>query len=369
MKNQKNPFTPAFGSEPLFLAGREKIIADILEGLENGPGDPNRASILIGTRGSGKTVLLTKIANEASRIGWVSANVTAESGMLDKILEQVEHNGREFLPAKAKSRLTEIHAFGVGFSTENIPPRKSSWRLQMTQYLDLLAEYQIGVLITVDEIDAKQPEMIALVSNFQHFIREKREVALIMAGLPGKTLRMFQDKDISFVRRAFQHRLDSIPITDVKTAIRKTIESSGRKIESDALEAAAVYTKGFPFLIQLVGYHTWRQSPEHKIITLADVDSGIESSEENMESMILETTVRELSEKDLAFLIAMLPDAAESKMSDITERMGIDTNLAGQYRLRLLKQGVIEEYGRGRVQFAMPLIKDYLVKYYQNQIH
>jgi len=364
MKNHKNPFTPAFGSEPLFLAGREQIITDILEGLENGPGDPNRASILIGPRGSGKTVLLTKIANEASQIGWISANVTAAPGMLEKILEQTEQNGGELLPVKARKRLSEIHAFGVGFSVENIPARKASWRLLMTQYLDLLAEHQAGVLITVDEIDAKQPEMIDLVADYQHFVREKREVALLMAGLPGKTLQMFQDKDISFVRRAFQHKLDSIAISDVKTAIRKTIESSGRKINEDALESAAAYTKGFPFLIQLVGYHTWRQSPEHKVITIADVNFGIESSEEYMDRMILDTTVSELSEKDLEFLLAMLPDAAESKMRDITNRLGISTNLTGQYRLRLIKQGVIEEYGRGRIQFAMPLIREYLTKYY-----
>ena len=367
MKNYKNPFTPAFGSEPLFLAGREQIISELLEGLSNGPGDPNRASILIGPRGSGKTVLLTKIANEASQIGWIPANVTAASGMLEKILEQIEQNGGEFLPAKAKKRLSEIHAFGVGFSIENIPERRSSWRLQMARYLELLAEHQIGVLITVDELDAKQPEMITLVSDFQHFVREKREVALLMAGLPGKTLQMFQDKDISFVRRAFQHKLDAIGNTDVKNAIRKTIVSSGRTINDDALEAAASYTKGFPFLIQLVGYHTWRQSPECKVVTIADVDSGIESSEEYMARMILDTTVSELSEIDLAFLLTMLPDEAESKMSDITNRMGITTNLAGQYRLRLIKQGVIEEYGRGRVQFAMPLLKDYLIKYYSTK--
>ena len=364
MKNHKNPFTPAFGSEPLFLAGREQIISDILTGLENGPGDPNRASILSGPRGSGKTVLLTKIANEASRIGWVSANVTAASGMLEKILEQIEHNGGEFLPAKAKKRLSEIHAFGIGFSVENVPERKSSWRLQMSKYLDLFAEHQIGVLITVDEIDANQKEMIKLVADFQHFVRERREVALLMAGLPGKTLRMIQDKDISFVRRAFQHKLDLIAIADVKTAIRKTVESSGREIGNGALDMAAAYTKGFPFLIQLVGYHTWRQSPERKGITIEDVESGIECSEEYMERMILDTTVRELSEKDLEFLLAMLPDSAESKMNDITERMGVTTSLAGQYRLRLIKQGVIEEYGRGRVQTTMPLIKECLKKHF-----
>jgi len=362
MQKKKNPFTPAFGSEPLFLAGRNQIIEDILGGLENGPGDPNRASILIGPRGSGKTVLLTKIANEATEIGWISANVTASPGMLEKILEQIEQNGKEFLPVKAKKRLSEIHAFGVGFSLENIKERKQSWRMTMTKYLELLAEYKTGILMTVDEIDVKQPELVGLVSDFQHFVREKREAALIMAGLPGKTLQMFQDKSISFVRRAFQHKLDAIGLVDVKAAIRKTVESSGRKINDDALERASVYTKGFPFLIQLVGYQTWNISGDGKAITLRDVDLGIESSEEYMERMILDVMVKDLSEGDRSFINAMLCDENVSKISDITERLGISANLAGQYRLRLIRQGIIEEYGRGCVQFAMPLLREYLIR-------
>jgi hypothetical protein len=58
----------------------------------------------------------------------------------------------------------------------------------------------------------------------------------------------------------------------------------------------------------------------------------------------------------------MLPDDKESKISDIIERLGCSANFAAQYRLRLIKQGVIEEYGRGKVQFAMPLLKEYLAK-------
>ena len=79
----KNPFTPTFGSIPLQLAGRDSVIRDILDGLDNGPGDPNRATIFVGARGSGKTVLLAKIAEEASANGWISANVNAAPDMLD----------------------------------------------------------------------------------------------------------------------------------------------------------------------------------------------------------------------------------------------------------------------------------------------
>jgi hypothetical protein len=62
-----NPFTPTFGSEPVLLAGRERYIDDVLSGLKNRPGDPNRTTIFTEPRGSGKTVLLSRIASEAPR--------------------------------------------------------------------------------------------------------------------------------------------------------------------------------------------------------------------------------------------------------------------------------------------------------------
>jgi len=359
-----NPFTPAFGSEPVILAGREEIISDILGGLGNGPGDPNRSTILIGPRGSGKTVLLTKAANESEQIGWITARVTASENMLSSILEQTLNNGKEFLPKKSKTTLTELHALGAGFSLETVKESNPSWRMRMTKILDIFEESNIGLLITVDELDAKQPEMVMLVRDFQHFVSEKREIALLMAGLPGKTLQMFQDKNISFVRRAFQHYLDAIPLPDVKEAIRKTIEASGRSIEEEALKMATSYTNGFPFLIQLIGYHMWRQSSDEKNISLSDVLKGIECSDDYMEKMILETTIKDLSDRDIEFLNAMLPDSDESRISDIITRMNVTASAAGQYRLRLIRQGVIEEFGRGKVRFAMPLLKEYMLRNY-----
>jgi hypothetical protein len=212
-------------------------------------------------------------------------------------------------------------------------------------------------------VDAKLPEMVSLVANYQHFIRENRNVSLIMAGLPGKVLQMFHHKSISFVRRAFQHRLDLIGTEEVKLALRLTIEASGRKIDADALCEAAKYTGGFPFLIQLIGYHIWRQSPTGKTISLKDVHNGIALANEDMDRMILETTVRELSRKDIAFLRAMANDESISSMSDIAARLDMTPVQAGQYRLRLIKQGVIEEYGRGVVRFSLPLLKDYLLRH------
>jgi hypothetical protein len=43
---------------------------------------------------------------------------------------------------------------------------------------------------------------------FQHFVWERREVALLLAGLPQQVSALLRDKQVSFLRRAFQHRLE-----------------------------------------------------------------------------------------------------------------------------------------------------------------
>jgi hypothetical protein len=359
-----NPFTPAFGSIPRYMAGRGEIIDDVLKGLGNGPGDPNRATILVGPRGSGKTVLLSSISLAASENGWVTASVTAEDDMLESILEQAKRNAAHLLPVKARKRITGIQAFGFGVSLETIPATAPSWRMRMSDLLDVLAGNGTGLLISVDEADVKFPDMVTLISVFQHFAGERREVALLMAGLPGKVLQMFQHDSISFVRRAFQHDLGTIGMQEVKLAIKKTVESSGRSISQDALEAAADYTGGFPFLIQLIGYYAWQQTDGKKKIATHDIENALLVSEEKMDRMILDSTIKEISKGDLEFLLAMLPDEGESSIAEIRSRLNISSASVAQYRLRLIRLGIIEPYGRGKVQFQMPLLKKYLMKHY-----
>jgi hypothetical protein len=142
------------------------------------------------------------------------------------------------------------------------------------------------LLFTVDEVTAKEKEMVTLVDAFQHFVREKRNVAMIMAGLPNNVIQLFQHDSISFLRRAFRRNLDSISIPEVKVAVKKTIELTGRTINSDALDTAAAATQGFPFMIQLVGYHMFNQSKKKRII-LDDAVSGIEIARADMENMII----------------------------------------------------------------------------------
>jgi len=360
-ENIKNPFTPTFGSIPLMLAGRKEVMNNILAGLDNGPGDPNRATIFVGARGTGKTVLLAKIAEEASARGWISANVNANPGMLDEIIIQIKDNAKEFLAPESLSYITSIGlgSFSISRSTK-ASARKSTWRSELTAIIKELNEKGVGLLITVDEVNIETEEMSSLVVAFQHFVRERREVALIMAGLPQKVSDLLRDDSISFLRRAFQHHLNPIEESEVRYSLKKTIEFSGRKIENIALDLAAKKTEGFPFLIQLIGYQMWRQNPGRKQITFEDAVEGVVAAQVDLERMVFARTYRDLSDKDLAFINAMLDDSEYSKMSDIAERLNVSTKFASVYRKRLIEQGIIGSRGHGKVAFDLPMFKEYL---------
>ena len=70
---------------------------------------------------------------------------------------------------------------------------------------------------------------------------------------------------LTFLRRAERHTLADVPLPEVRTALRSTISESGRQIEDDALDLATEATGGYPFMIQLVGYHGWRKAEDDKI--------------------------------------------------------------------------------------------------------
>ena len=79
-------------------------------------------------------------------------------------------------------------------------------------------------------------------------------------------------------------------------------------------------------------------------------------------SYVLESTYRDLSDGDLAFLKAMLPDEGASSMRDIAERLGKSSSYASTYRERLLRQGVIGEPDRNAVGFELPGFREFLIE-------
>ena len=273
MEYSKNPFTPTFGSVPPFLAGREHILRDINRGFINGPGDPNLSTIFTGARGTGKTALLSLLSETALEHGWIAANVSAMPGMLEDIIERTKEAADSYL-SQPHARINGVQIGPVGIDWTYAQEAQGNWRTRMNGIFKQLEKHDIGLLITIDEVTVDLEEMLQFASVYQHFVREGKKVALLMAGLPYKVSALLRNDSVSFLRRSQYHQLGRITDVEIANAFRKTVEAVGRSITPEALEDAVKAVDGFPYMMQLVGYRTWDVSENSPQISASDVQQG-----------------------------------------------------------------------------------------------
>lgn len=357
----RNPFTPGFGTTPLFLAGRKHILDDMRHAFENGPGDPNLSTIFVGARGTGKTALLSGVEVEAGLAGWISVHVIARPGMLETIYEQALIAAEHLREQAANRQLAGIEVGGLlGIHWENSSRQAMGWQTRMGMLLDELSRYNTGLLVVVDEVKASVDEMLELASTYQIFVGEGKRVALVMAGLPSHVSALVTNEDVSFLRRARHRRLTRIDDGEIELAFRMTAESMGKPVHEQGLRLASSAIQGFPYMLQLVGYYAWALANNSDVILPNHVLEGISYARRELADGVFDATYRELSKGDRAFVHAMLEDEEESRLSDIAKRMGKSNSYASSYKLRLLNHGVIEETLRGCFVFSIPFFREWL---------
>lgn len=355
-----NPFTPVVGKVPLHMAGRELIIADVETALAGTGNDPAIISLLVGPRGTGKTALLSYLAQSAESSGWISARVTCVKGMLDDILIRTRRAARHLVgvePSRKVKGVSIADLFSVDL--EDSPHEPANWRSRMDDLLDALAECETGLLVTIDEVNPGIEEMTTLVAAFQHFLDEGKKVALIMAGLPYGVSSLLSGKSTSFLRRAARYELQALNDYEVQEALIRTMGDGGKSFEPNALDAAVQATKGFPFMLQLVGYRAWRMAGDSSVVSLTNVRDAASVARKELEQRVYEAVWFELSEADKSFLLAMTCDAGVTRQADLVVRLGKPSGHVSRYKKRMLQQGVIQERSRGVLEFCLPGFKEY----------
>ena len=361
-----NPFKPSFGVSPPLLVGRDDLLDEFAEALDDGPCSPARATIYTGARGSGKTVMLNAVEDRAREQGWVVISETASPGFVDRIVRQhLPGLLRDFDPGAVRRRLTGITgplgAGGATWSAVEAHLADAGLRNQAALLTDLLAENGAGLLITLDEIHRNQiGELRELATTVQHAFREERELAFVGAGLALAVSDVVNDEVLTFLRRAERHHLGSVGREDVARAIREPVEANGRQLADDVLAEMVEGTRGYPFLIQLVGARVWRRHPSAPEVSMDDARLGVTDALRRLGSLVHEPALADASDIDKSFLLAMARDDGPSKMADIQRRLDVDVNYASQYRLRLIAAELIEPVRRGYVDFALPYLREYL---------
>lgn len=362
-----NPFSPTFGASPPELAGRDDVIEAIEDALETGPTHPDYSALLIGARGTGKTVMLEAIEERARAQGWLTISETAfPTGLPGRLAVHAADLLNQLDDDEPRWRVTGLKAASVGVTIEH--PDDEAHPVGLRSLLaalgDALSRRETGLLITIDELQAgEMNEVREFGSTFQHLARrEGRPIAFIGAALPSIEDGLLAGDAATFLQRCSIHEIGPLNPAETRDAIVKPIYGHGACIDQQGLDAAVAATSGYPFMVQLVGFHSWKAAQDPSAgITLAEVSTGIDEAGRRLGRLVLGPTWKDLSEVDRNFLIAMTSDQGESKLADIADRLEVTTSYAGVYRQRLLKAAVITATGKGRIAFTHPATRDWIL--------
>ena len=370
-----NPFKPTAGKMPPILIGRQSIIDDFKEGLENGAGAPGRLMLITGQRGYGKTVMLTELGRVAKDAGWEVISETASEGMCDRLASALVRPGMKLRgvnvqPSIGVSGILNASLGGASFSVDQVA---LTLREVVNQRLAKMPRGK-GIVFTIDEAQAaSMADMVALATTIQHVIRDedmrdvsdsdKHGVAFVFAALPSLMDELLHERVLTFLRRSVQHDLGLVAYPDVRSAYIEVVREGGLAIDSEVAELAAEASDGYPYMIQLVGYYMWRAAEVRgsKEIEEADVIQGKKDALVLFDDAVCAPLFDGLTAAQKLFVKAVAKEAPQpTKVSEIANRAHRSASWVSKYRASLIKERVVESAGYGLVRLSASHLAEYV---------
>ena len=365
-----NPFTPTFGVSPSVVLGRESVVTRFSRSLDGSVGDPRRILLISGPRGIGKTITLNELEDAAAQHGWMVIRAhpydligplvnTIVPEAIQKVSQQ-DNGGR---------RITGISVAGIGsISTEqrNTPQPVPSLISVLNQLCDVVGDCS-GVLITLDEVQSADPsELWELSSAIQDLRRDNRHIAFVAAGLPDGINALLKHPGTTFLRRA-QH-VSLAPMTPQETIeiLTSTAGEVNITLNSDTLDKAAALTRGYPFLIQLLGFHLVEEvrSANRSIIEPFDVDAVTETVLDTLGQLVHGPALLGVPRSQTDYLTAMAEiqeDSSPVSTGQIAELLGKRPQDLTVVRQLLIERELLYSPRRGYLNFVIPHMAHHLL--------
>ena len=161
-----NPFTLSFGKKPYEYISRIQQTDEILEDF-NAEHPVSQVYMLTGVRGSGKTVLMSAIANHLSESDdWIVVELNPTRDLLKSLASKLYE--KEKLKAAFINAKLDFSVLGIGIHIEGASP-VTDIEVAIERMLRIIQRMHKRVLITIDEVENSQT-IREFVSAFQIYM-------------------------------------------------------------------------------------------------------------------------------------------------------------------------------------------------------
>lgn len=366
---RRNPFMPTFGVSPSILGGREHLRSSFGAGLDGGPGDPRRTLLISGPRGIGKTVMLNELEDEAASHGWVVLRAHPYDLVKPLVETEVPRQLNRVLQERPEQRrITGVTIPGIGGISADVTKGRSPAPSLISSLAELgKAVPETGVLITLDEVQsAAATQLWELTAAVQDLRRDNHHIAFAAAGLPEGIARLLTHPGTTFLRRAQHAALAPMSPGDAAHVLRSTAAEGGAALDGPVLDAAVSLTRGYPFLIQLLGYHLFETAASRDgAITQADLETVTPDVLDTLGQLVHEPALASVPSSQLGYLTAMaeIQDGTNAvSTSAIADHLGKQPSDVTMARQALIERELVYSPRRGYLNFLIPHLGHHLRK-------
>jgi AAA ATPase domain len=385
MDPRTNPYAPGAGTLPPELAGRDEIIeraAIALDRFRNGLSA--RSLLLVGLRGVGKTVLLTRIAQETEARGFIVVTIEAPEKRslpallipslrtallkLDKIAAAGELAKKALkvlggFVGAMKVKYEDIE-FGVDLGSEHGVADSGDLEHDL---IDLFVEVgkaakekHTAVVFFIDELQYVPEEQFAsLITALHKCSQDQLPVALIGAGLPQLVGQAGRAK--SYAERLFEYpEIGPLSVDEAKKALVAPAERLNVQFEKGALDEILNRTQSYPYFLQEWGKHSW-QCATTSPITRNDAVSANDLAISELDASFFRVRFDRLTPSEKKYLRAMAElGPGPHRSGDIAHLLKKEVQTVAPTRATLINKGMVYSPAHGDNSFTVPLFDEYM---------
>ena len=338
--------------------------------------------MLLGLRGTGKTVLLNEIGKIAESEGLLVSKLEAPEGeRLPRLIypelrrvmrslsglesaKQIATRGLRGLRNFASIFKIEIAGAEVGVEPE--PGLADSGDLQY----DLPALFEMvgraaqasgrGWILLIDEVQyLSEPDLSALIVAIHRMAQEGLPVIMVGAGLP-QVARLASEAK-SYAERLFSYpKVGALDPESAAQAVEKPIVDEDATIDPEALKAIALRTQGYPFFLQEWASATW-DNAAGPAISLDDVNVSYTETLALLDAGFFRVRINRLTKAEIQFVKTMseMGDGPYA-MADIAKAMDRTQQSLGPMRANIIAKGMIYSTDHGYLDFTVPLFAEFM---------
>lgn len=378
----ENPYRPGFAEQPPVLAGREDDLAEIRRLIGTAGLGVGSFRVLYGQRGVGKTSLLTAYQHLGGDRDFdvISIECQPDAPLLEHILDHVERLDRVSRRVNRALRKLrndwgdETQRLKLGVYEREARRQRpelservsTDLKTTLTDVVEDITNKRTGLMILIDEAQNSLGADLAGIGSALDGITKARigPCIVVFAGL--NSLPGHIGEHMSYGERLVFTPLGRLTPAATTHALVQPAVDTGRRFEPDALRHLTNAIDGYPYFVQLFGFHTIEAAGTSDLITFDHARSGVATGRRAASAGLYRVRWHRLTPAQRDYLYAAATIAADHREGEVStraiaDRLGRKSTDVSDRRSELIAAGALYATRQGYVASDLPGFFDYVI--------